>query len=41
MLFKEIFATYSENHLKRISTLCEEAELLILKQAVCIVAINP
>jgi hypothetical protein len=32
MLFKEITAVYSENHMKHINTLCgQNAELLIIK----------
>jgi hypothetical protein len=32
MLFKEIIALYSENHMKPVSTLCgQNAELLIVK----------
>jgi hypothetical protein len=33
MLFKEIIAVYSENHMKPINTLCgQNAELLIVKE---------
>jgi hypothetical protein len=33
MLFKEIIAVYSENHMKPINTLCgKNAELLIVKE---------
>jgi hypothetical protein len=33
MLFEEIIAVYSENHMKQINTLCgQKTELLIIKE---------